>query len=55
MTKKVIVNDNMQSAYVYYLEAPAGKNFDSEFKPELTPEQMLESDCSAQGSHQKEL
>lgn len=42
MRKKVVVNDNMQSRYVYYLEQPIGKNFDSEFKPELTPQQMLE-------------
>ena len=26
----------------YYLTEPVGKNFDSEFKPELTPAQMLE-------------
>lgn len=42
MTKKVIVKDKMQSRYEYYLEEPIGKNFDSEFKPELTPKQMLE-------------
>jgi hypothetical protein len=42
MAKKVIVNDKMQSRYIYYLEEPMGKNFDSEFKPELTPKQMLE-------------
>jgi len=42
MKKKVIVNDLMQKNYVYYLTEPEGKNFDSEFKPELTPKQMLE-------------
>ena len=39
--KKIIVNDLMQKNYVYYLSEPVGKNFDAEFKPELTPEQML--------------
>lgn len=32
----------MQSNYVYYLIEPIGKNFDPEFKPELTPKEMLE-------------
>ena len=41
MKKKVVVNDLMQKGYVYYLTEPIGKNFDSEFKPELTPKQML--------------
>lgn len=41
MKKKVTVNDKMQKGYIYYrIEAP-GKNFDPEFKPELTPKQML--------------
>ncbi len=39
--KKVIVNDKMQKNYIYYLVEPMGKNFDPEFKPELTPKQML--------------
>jgi hypothetical protein len=42
MKKKVVVNDMMQKNYVYYLTEPIGKNFDPEFKPELTPKQMLE-------------
>jgi len=43
MAKKVIVvNDKMQSGYRYTLVEPMGKNFDSRFKPELTPKQMLE-------------
>jgi hypothetical protein len=41
MKKKKIVNDKMQKKYVYYLTEPPGKNFDSEFKPELTPKEML--------------
>ncbi|MBD3313557.1 hypothetical protein GF345_03875 [Candidatus Woesearchaeota archaeon] len=40
--KKVVVNDMMQKNYVYYITEPAGRNFDSEFRPELTPRQMLE-------------
>lgn len=40
--KKVTVNDKMQSNYTYYLTEPEGKNFHPEFKPELTPKQMLE-------------
>jgi hypothetical protein len=31
----------MQKDYRYLLTQPAGKNFDPEFKPELTPKQML--------------
>jgi len=31
----------MQKNYRYVLSAPAGKNFDPEFRPELTPKQML--------------
>src|SRR5436190_935957 len=31
----------MQRNYRYELTAPAGRNFDPEFKPELTPMQML--------------
>lgn len=40
--KKVRVNDLMQTGYEYTLTKPAGKNFDPEFKPELTPKQVLE-------------
>ncbi|MEI6850211.1 MAG: hypothetical protein WCK29_04175 [archaeon] len=42
MKKKVIVNDKMQNNYFYYLTEKPGKNFDPEFKPELTPKEMLE-------------
>ena len=38
----VRVNDLMQKNYVYYLTEPTGKNFHPDFKPELTPKQMLE-------------
>ncbi len=40
--QKVIVNDLMQKNYSYYLTEPAGRNFDLEFLPQLTPQQMLE-------------
>ncbi len=40
--KGIIVNDKMQSNYKYFLIEPIGKNFDKEFKPDLTPKQMLE-------------
>lgn len=40
--KKIVVNDKMQKNYTYYRSEPAGKNFDSDFKPDLTPKQMLE-------------
>jgi hypothetical protein len=39
---KVTVNDLMQKNYVYEISEAKGKNFDPEFKPELTPKQMLE-------------
>ena len=41
MKKTVIVNDKMQKNYKYVLSEPVGENFDTEFKPELTPKQML--------------
>jgi len=39
--KIVIINDKMQKNYRYELTEPVGKNFHSDFKPELTPKQML--------------
>lgn len=39
--KKITVNDLMQKNYTYYLTEPVGKNFDTRFKPQLTPKQML--------------
>lgn len=37
----VVVNDRMQTNYRYALTAPAGRDFDPEFRPELTPAEML--------------
>lgn len=42
MKKTVIVNDKMQKDYQYYLTETMGQNFDDDFKPELTPKEMLE-------------
>ena len=42
MTKKIAVNDSLQSNYAYSLDQPMGKNFDPEFLPQLTPKQMLQ-------------
>jgi hypothetical protein len=39
--QKVIVNDQMQTNYVYILTEPMGKNFHPAFSPDLTPKQML--------------
>lgn len=41
MKKKMVVNDKMQKGYTYYLTELPGKNFDPEFKPELSPKEML--------------
>ncbi|HNT30720.1 MAG TPA: hypothetical protein PKL83_07245 [bacterium] len=42
MGKIIRVHDRMQSGYSYELVEPVGKNFHPEFKPELTPQEMLE-------------
>ena len=39
--KIVTVNDKMQRGYTYTLTAPVARNFDPEFRPELTPKEML--------------
>ena len=41
MRKSVTVNDKMQKGYRYELTEPEGDNFDPEFRPELTPQEML--------------
>ena len=40
--RTVTVNDTMQRGYRYQLVEPAGRNFDPEFHPGLTPKQMLQ-------------
>lgn len=39
--KTVAVHDKMQKGYTYELVEPIGKNFHKDFKPDLTPEEML--------------
>ena len=41
MKKKIVVKDKMQKGYSYELTAPMGSRFTAEFRPELTPKQML--------------
>ena len=57
---RVVVNDRMQRGYVYYRTEPIGRNFAPEFRPELTPKQMLRlgvfggkylTDCRAEFPH----
>ena len=38
----VTVNDRMQKRYRYQLTTFTGRNFDPDFKPQLTPKKMLE-------------
>ncbi|HEV7803539.1 MAG TPA: hypothetical protein VGP15_20875 [Burkholderiales bacterium] len=56
-SRRISVSDRMQQAYVYELSEPAGRNFQPDFKPELTPREMLElgvfggkymTDCTAE-------
>lgn len=42
MPKIVTVNDRMQRGYRYAMVAPMGCAFDPEFRPDLTPKEMLE-------------
>jgi hypothetical protein len=43
MKNKIIkVNDTFQKNYQYEITEPIGMNFDSEFKPYITPQEMLE-------------
>ncbi|OHB53416.1 MAG: hypothetical protein A2Y12_14565 [Planctomycetes bacterium GWF2_42_9] len=37
----IIVNDKMQTNYRYELIEPMGRNFDTDFHPQLTPKEML--------------
>jgi len=40
--RTIIVNDKMQQGYHYVCSEPIGRKFDAQFRPELTPKQMLE-------------
>jgi hypothetical protein len=55
--RRVEVHDLMQRGYIYHLTEPMGRNFHRDFRPELTPAQMLElgvfggkymTDCAAE-------
>ena len=57
MEKEIEVNNVMQKDYSFLITEPEGKNFDPEFKPDLSPKEMLElgvfgglymSDCPAE-------
>jgi len=39
---EVIVNDRMQQGYRYWCVEPIGDHFSADFKPQLTPKEMLE-------------
>jgi hypothetical protein len=39
---QIEVNDLMQQGYTYWLTEPMGKNYHAGFRPELTPQRMLE-------------
>jgi len=39
---RIVVNDLMQSGYVYFCTEQAGRNFRADFLPELSPKSMLE-------------
>ena len=41
LMKTIVVNDTMQHGYRYQLTAPVGKSFARDFKPDLTPKEML--------------
>jgi len=41
MKKKVAVKNKMQKGYTYFLTEKVGENFHPDFKPDLTPKQML--------------
>lgn len=40
--RRIVVNDLMQRGYTYDLAEPPGRNFHTNFEPELTPKQMLQ-------------
>jgi len=40
--RTITTHDPLQPRYSYVCEEPVGKNFDSDFRPELTPKEMLE-------------
>ena len=41
--KTVQVNEVYQAGYSYQCPEPVGKHFDPEFRPDLTPQEMLQA------------
>lgn len=41
--RQVTVDEPYQTGYEYALTEPVGKNFDPDFRPDLTPKQMLQA------------
>ena len=41
MKREILVNDLMQTGYRYVCTEPVGKHFHPDFKPDLTPQEML--------------
>jgi len=39
--RRIIVNDRMQQGYVYFLTEPEGESFHPDFRPQLTPKELL--------------
>ncbi len=39
--RTIVVNDRMQRGCRYMLVAPVGRSFDPDFRPDLTPPEML--------------
>ncbi|MCA9352837.1 hypothetical protein KC901_01500 [Patescibacteria group bacterium] len=39
--KTIVTNESMQPGYTYELTEPVGANFHPDFKPDVTPEEML--------------
>ena len=55
--RRTVVNDLMQTGYAYFLTEPVGGNFHPDFRPDLSPREMLElgvfggkymTDCTAE-------
>jgi len=42
MTRRVVVRDRMQHGYVYDRTEPVGRHFAPDFRPQLTPKEMLQ-------------
>jgi hypothetical protein len=40
--KRIVVNDAMQTGYAYYRTEPVGRNFHTDFQPDLSPKAMLD-------------